>query len=116
MYFYRKKITMRLLLSLVLLCCCMTAFALDKPGCCQVCWQGQACENTCISKDDVCSIPLGWGCACDKDYIISELATKEKCCKHHTGACGCAGGRVLCCDATLSDKCGCQFIMEHKNP
>jgi hypothetical protein len=31
--------------------------------CCKVCHTGQACGNTCISRQDVCHV--GRGCACD---------------------------------------------------
>lgn len=29
------------------------------------------------------------------------------CCSHHNGQCGCAGGRVTCCDGTTSPSCRC---------
>lgn len=29
------------------------------------------------------------------------------CCSHHDGVCGCAGGRVQCCDGTTSPSCRC---------
>lgn len=30
------------------------------------------------------------------------------CCSHHKGQCGCEGGRVVCCDGTLSPSCRCE--------
>jgi len=32
---------------------------------------------------------------------------KRGCCSWHGGVCGCEGGRVLCCDGTLSPSCTC---------
>jgi len=29
------------------------------------------------------------------------------CCSHHRGVCDCQGGRVICCDGTLSPSCRC---------
>ena len=29
------------------------------------------------------------------------------CCSWHRGVCGCSGGRVQCCDYTLSPSCRC---------
>jgi len=29
------------------------------------------------------------------------------CCSHHSGVCGCEGGRAKCCDNSLSPTCGC---------
>ncbi len=33
---------------------------------------------------------------------------KRGCCSWHGGVCGCSGGRVLCCDGTLSPTCTCE--------
>lgn len=30
------------------------------------------------------------------------------CCSHHKGQCGCEGGRVVCCDGSLSPSCRCE--------
>jgi hypothetical protein len=32
---------------------------------------------------------------------------KRGCCSHHSGVCGCSGGRAQCCDGTQSPSCGC---------
>lgn len=32
---------------------------------------------------------------------------RRGCCSHHSGVCGCSGGRASCCDGTLSPTCGC---------
>jgi hypothetical protein len=32
---------------------------------------------------------------------------RRGCCSWHGGVCGCQGGRVLCCDGTLSPTCRC---------
>ncbi|MDD3020692.1 MAG: hypothetical protein PHX61_06895 [Alphaproteobacteria bacterium] len=38
----------------------------------------------------------------------SEQVAQRGCCSHHNGVCGClSGGRVQCCDGTLSPSCGC---------
>ena len=33
---------------------------------------------------------------------------KQGCCSWHGGVCGCSGGRVVCCDNTLSPSCTCR--------
>ena len=35
------------------------------------------------------------------------LIAKSGCCSWHHGVCGCRGGRVVCCDGTLSPTCTC---------
>ena len=37
-----------------------------------------------------------------------ELIARSGCCSHHGGVCGCASGRVKCCDGTLSPSCTCR--------
>lgn len=41
--------------------------------------------------------------------LISNAPTDERrgCCSHHRGVCGCADGRAVCCDNTISPSCGC---------
>lgn len=39
-----------------------------------------------------------------------EMIAGRGCCSHHSGVCGCSGGRAACCDGSLSPTCGC-----HKN-
>ena len=34
-------------------------------------------------------------------------AEHRGCCSHHSGVCGCDGGRAKCCDGQLSPTCGC---------
>ena len=46
------------------------------------------------------------------ENLIDEGASEEKiaksgCCSWHNGVCGCYGGRVSCCDGTLSPSCTC---------
>lgn len=36
-----------------------------------------------------------------------QLAEHRGCCSHHSGVCGCEGGRAKCCDGALSPTCGC---------
>jgi hypothetical protein len=36
-----------------------------------------------------------------------RLVERRGCCSHHSGVCGCAKGRALCCDERLSASCGC---------
>lgn len=38
-----------------------------RESCCKVCRQGQACGNSCISRDKTCQKPPG--CACDSTDI-----------------------------------------------
>jgi hypothetical protein len=42
--------------------------------------------------------------------LKSESLELERrgCCSWHGGVCGCQGGRVLCCDGTLSRTCRCR--------
>ena len=35
------------------------------------------------------------------------LLAQSGCCSHHSGVCGCSGGRTTCCDGSLSPSCGC---------
>ena len=46
------------------------------------------------------------------DDLKTEGATEQElaqqgCCSWHNGICGCSGGRIVCCDNTLSPSCGC---------
>ena len=34
------------------------------------------------------------------------------CCSYHHGECGCIGGRVQCCDNTMSPSCRCKSGLE----
>jgi hypothetical protein len=48
-------------------------------------------------------------------YALVPVASAEDfgelerrgCCSHHSGVCGCEGGRAKCCDGQLSPTCGC---------
>ncbi len=43
-------------------------------------------------------------------YLLEQkenVIGKRGCCSHHKGVCGCSGGRVVCCDGTLSPSCRC---------
>ena len=44
-----------------------------------------------------------------KDIVISdkEIIARRGCCSWHGGVCGCANGRVVCCDGTYSPSCTC---------
>lgn len=71
------------------------------------------------------SILILMGCAADKQPASDQVANPNKCemilanggsqeelarsgcCSHHSGVCGCSGGRAACCDGTLSPSCGC---------
>lgn len=37
-----------------------------------------------------------------------SLLAGRGCCSHHKGQCGCEGGRVVCCDGSLSPSCRCE--------
>ena len=43
----------------------------------------------------------------DANLGLIEVA-QQGCCSWHDGVCGCSGGRVQCCDGTLSPSCQCQ--------
>ncbi len=36
-----------------------------------------------------------------------EFLAQRGCCSWHKGVCGCSGGRVTCCDGSLSPSCTC---------
>lgn len=36
------------------------------------------------------------------------LLAGRGCCSHHKGQCGCEGGRVVCCDGSMSPSCRCE--------
>lgn len=36
-----------------------------------------------------------------------EKLAQSGCCSWHQGVCGCSGGRVTCCDGSVSPSCGC---------
>jgi hypothetical protein len=40
-------------------------------------------------------------------FATREAALQSGCCSHHSGVCGCSGGRKKCCDNTLSPSCTC---------
>jgi hypothetical protein len=42
-------------------------------------------------------------------FSISVVADEQRsgCCSHHEGVCSCSGGRIVCCDGTLSPSCEC---------
>lgn len=41
---------------------------------------------------------------CDNKNIV---ISKRGCCSWHKGVCGCANGRVVCCDGKFSPRCSC---------
>lgn len=43
-----------------------------------------------------------------QDDNAPSLLAGRGCCSHHKGQCGCEGGRVVCCDGTLSPSCRCE--------
>lgn len=60
------------------------------------------------SADEQCNAPAGCG---DELSSITGIGSFEVagqgCCSWHGGQCGCASGRVVCCDGNLSPSCGC---------
>ena len=106
---------MRVVILLVILSLSLPALAIKVPMCSIICENGQACGDRCISKKEVCEIPLDWGSACDANYIKVLQANKAKCCQGKGGVAGCAGDRIVCNNGTMSDKCGCLFIVEGEN-
>lgn len=57
-------------------------------------------KNASTSASLVCTEQVG-------NDGVSFLAGRG-CCSHHKGQCGCEGGRVVCCDGTLSPSCRCE--------
>jgi len=47
-------------------------------------------------------------CVQQADNDEPSLLAGRGCCSHHKGQCGCEGGRVLCCDGSLSPSCRCE--------
>jgi len=45
-------------------------------------------------------------CEVQREAAGKEMAG-QGCCSWHNGQCGCAGGRVQCCDGTQSPSCQC---------
>jgi len=46
--------------------------------------------------------------ACPQKLLASSAPKEGRgCCSWHGGQCGCSGGRVTCCDGTVSPSCGC---------
>ncbi|MCM0756243.1 hypothetical protein M7784_13470 [Desulfovibrio aminophilus] len=43
----------------------------------------------------------------EKPRAESVQADGPGCCRFNGGVCGCRGGRVVCCDRTLSTSCHC---------
>ncbi len=75
----------------LILCLCSIAYAEDsKP-------------QAHTSKDVYQSVESG-----DVKSDATQLLVGRGCCSHHKGQCGCEGGRVVCCDGTLSPSCRCQ--------
>lgn len=54
------------------------------------------------------TLPARMSVACRKP-VHASFAPKEGrgCCSWHGGQCGCSGGRVTCCDGTVSPSCTC---------
>jgi len=47
---------------------------------------------------------------CEQVALNDELSNDlsgQGCCSHHAGQCGCGGGRVMCCDGSMSPSCLC---------
>ena len=41
---------------------------------------------------------------------LAEATTvqqQQDCCKKNKGVCGCRAGKIVCCDKTFADNCGC---------
>ena len=45
---------------------------------------------------------------CMSSEQVNALLADRGCCSHHKGQCGCKGGRVTCCDGTVSPSCRCE--------
>jgi hypothetical protein len=87
-------------------------FACGSLG--QLCCAGETCvTGMCLGgRCDYCGL-LGGPC-CPGDSCLSYPqdqcvnGTCTDCCSGHGGVCpGCSGGQTVCCDGTLSSRCGC---------
>lgn len=89
-----------LLIPVVMVLICSSAFAADA-------------KITLTSKggsDSKTALESGNSSDCKGVQISATsegITGGQGCCSHHGGECGCAGGRDMCCDGTLSPSCGC---------
>ena len=42
-----------------------------------------------------------------KNGVSKETLAQMPCCAQNRGVCGCRAGRIVCCDNTFSQTCGC---------
>lgn len=99
------------LLVFISMLCLNTYATVEYPGCNVVCYEGKACGDACIPKEDACWVPIGVGHACDATLLTEKEVRDAKCCQGRGGVCGCAGDQVICCDAKRTDECGCKFSL-----
>lgn len=59
------------------------------------------------AKDSTAEATPAMLCKADVPNEALTLAGRG-CCSWHKGQCGCEGGRVVCCDGTLSPSCRCE--------
>lgn len=46
-------------------------------------------------------------CNAAPSEALREVIYGRGCCSYHGGQCDCSGGRVVCCDGSLSPSCRC---------
>lgn len=66
----------------------------------------QALAGQGWTAQEVADLPAS---TCREFKPLDELLLAGRgCCSWHKGQCGCEGGRVVCCDGTLSPSCRCE--------
>jgi hypothetical protein len=65
-------------------------------------WADEPNEGKILTK------PVAQVCTQQEGSEESMLLAGRGCCSWHKGQCGCEGGRVVCCDGSLSPSCRCE--------
>ena len=63
----------------------------------------EKCEDSAVGEN----ILLGMESRTFTESGSGRKLKKQGCCSRHKGVCGCADGKVVCCDETLSPSCKC---------
>ncbi len=57
---------------------------------------------------DTSGVPSEFNCQqLESSGLDKDQLAQRGCCSHHSGVCGCSGGRVTCCDGSFSPSCVC---------
>lgn len=70
-----------------------------------MCAQGALADEGTLIKD----VQASRATECTTRQTVEDATLVGRgCCSHHKGQCGCEGGRVVCCDGSLSPSCRCE--------